>query len=308
MTYFSYTFINVILPIFIIITAGAVLNTVFHLDIKSLTKLQLYLLMPAMLFLKVYQSELSSQVITTTTIVSLIVILLIVGISMLLAKVRGYSKSESSVFINSSTYFNAGNFSLPLIQLLFDDPIALSIQAIILMAHNIAFFTVGIFTAGSGNRSPKDAFLYILKMPLLYVMALAAILRSSGIIIPDPIIDPLAILSEGYMAVALLTLGAQLSETKFILTNARLYLSSLIRLLISPAVAYLIVSLMGVHGILARVIVIAFGAPTAVNVVLSSIELDNEPEFASQAVFTSTILSMVTINLVIMAAFALIPA
>lgn len=308
MTYFSYTFINVILPIFIIITAGAVLNTVFHLDIKSLTKLQFYLLMPSMLFLKVYQSELSSQVITTTATVSLVAILLIVGISMLVAKARGYSKSESSVFINSSTYFNAGNYSLPLIQLLFDDPIALSIQAIILMAHNIAFFTVGIFTAGSGNRSPKDAFLYILKMPLLYVMALAAIIRSSGIVIPEPIIDPLVILSEGYMAVALLTLGAQLSETKFILTNARLYLSSFIRLLVSPAIAYLIVTLMGVQGILARVIVIAFGAPTAVNVVLSSIELDNEPEFASQAVFTSTILSMITINLVIMAAFALIPA
>lgn len=308
MTYFSYTFINVILPIFIIITAGAVLNTVFHLDIKSLTKLQFYLLMPSMLFLKVYQSELSRQVITTTTTVSLIVILSIVGISTLLAKLRGYSKSESSVFINSSTYFNAGNYSLPLIQLLFEDPIAISIQAIILMAHNIAFFTVGIFTAGSGNRSTKDALLYILKMPLLYVMALAAILRSSGIVIPEPIIDPLVILSEGYMAVALLTLGAQLSETKFMLTNTRLYLSSFIRLLVSPAIAYLIVSLMGVQGILARVIVVAFGAPTAVNVVLSSIELDNEPEFASQAVFTSTILSMITINLVIMAAFALIPA
>lgn len=308
MTYFSYTFVNVILPIFLVISAGAVMNTTFHLDIKSLTKLQFYLLMPAMLFLKVYESELSSSVITTTVTVSLITVLSLVGISMIIAKLRGYSKSESSVFINSSTYFNAGNFSLPLIQLLFTDPIAVSIQAIILMAHNIAFFTVGIFTAGSGNRSTKDALLYILKMPLLYVMALAAILRSSGIQIPEPIMDPLNILAGGYMAVALLTLGAQLSETKFALNNTRLYLSSFIRLLVSPAIAYLVVTLLGVNGILARVLVIALGAPTAVNVVLTAIEMDNEPEFASQAVFTSTILSMITINLVIMAAFALIPA
>lgn len=64
----------------------------------------------------------------------------------------------------------------------------------------------------------------------------------------------------------------------------------------------------GLHGIIASILVIGLGAPTAVNVVLTSIELDNEPEFASQAVFTSTILSMITINLVIMAAFTLIPA
>ena len=308
MTYFLFTFINVIFPIFIIIMAGALINTIFRIDIKSFTKLQFYLLMPVMLFVKVYESELSGTVISVAATAVVLVILVINLLSRFIAKIRGYSKSESSVFINSSTYFNAGNFSLPITQLLFNDPTALSIQAIILMVHNLTFFTLGIFTAGTGNRSPKDAFIYLFKMPLLYFMGLAAVMRSNGIQIPDPIMDPLLIISDGYMSIALLTLGAQLSETKFTLTNRRIYLSSFIRLLVSPVIAYLIVSAMGLQGIMARVLVIALGAPTAVNVVLSSIELDNEPEFASQAVFTSTILSMVTINLVIMAAFALIPA
>jgi hypothetical protein len=307
MTYFSYTFINVILPIFIIIMTGALINTIFHIDIKSLTKLQFYLFMPAMLFLKVYESELSSQVIVTTLSVAILSMLSIFVIAAAIAKIRGYSKPESSVFINSSVYFNAGNFSFPLIKLLFDDPLALSIQAVILMANNVTFFTLGIFTAGSGSRSPKEALLYLLKMPLIYVMALAAAMRSYGMIIADPIIIPLRILTDGYVAVALLTLGAQLSETRFSLSNKRIYITNFLRLLVTPAITYLIVSAMGVQGIMARVLVISLGAPTAVNVALSSIELDNEPEFASQAVFTSTILSMVTIILVIRAAFSLIP-
>lgn len=308
MTYFSYLFINVILPIFLIITAGAVVNTIFHIDIKSLTKLQFYILIPCMLFVKVYESELSSEIILTTAIVTVSALLVLVTFSTIIARIRKYSKSESSVFINSSTYYNAGNFSLPLVQLLFNDPVAVSVQAIVMMAHNIVFFTVGIFTAGSGNRGAKDAFLYVLKMPLIYVISGAFAMKSSGIIIPSPIWGSINILASGYMAIALLTLGAQLSETKFAISNVRLYLSSFIRLLISPVVGYLIVTLLGVQGMLARILVIGLGAPTAVNVVLSSIELDNEPEFASQAVFTSTILSMITINLVIMAAFALIPA
>lgn len=308
MTYFIFTFINVILPIFIIIMAGALMNTIFHIDIKSLTKLQFYLLMPSMLFVKVYESELSGSLVSATATVVVLVILLINIIAKLIVRIRGYSKSERSVFINSSAYMNLGNFSLPLIQLLFRDPIALSIQAIIMVTNNLMFYTLGIFTTGSGKGSPKDALLYLLKMPILYVMSIAAAMRSFGIQIPDPVMNPLSILTEGYMAIALLTLGAQLSETRFLLTNKRVYLSNFLRLIISPVITYLVVSAMGVQGTIARVLVIALGSPTAVNVVILSIELDNEPEFASQAVFTSTLLSMITINLVIMAAFALIPA
>lgn len=308
MTYFSYLFINVISPIFLIITAGAIVNTIFHIDIKSLTKLQFYIFIPSMLFVKVYESELSSEMILTTATVTVSALLILVAFSTAIAKLRKYSRSESSVFINASTYYNAGNYSLPLIQLLFNDPVAVSIQAIVMMAHNIVFFTVGIFTAGSGNRGAKEALLYILKMPLIYVIAGAFAMKSSGIQIPVPVWSAVNIVASGYMAVALLTLGAQLSETKFAISNCRLYLSSFLRLLISPAIGYLIVSILGVQGMLARILVIGLGAPTAVNVVLSSIELDNEPEFASQAVFTSTILSMITINIVIMAVFALIPA
>ncbi len=307
MNYFAFTFINVILPIFLIITTGAVANTVFKLDIKTLTKLQFYVLIPCMLFVMVYESELSGKIIINAAIATIILLLTINIVSIIIAKLGKFSREDSSVFVNASTYFNCGNYSLPLIHLLFKDPVAVSIQAIVLMAHNLVFFTIGIFTAGAGSKGAKEALLYVAKMPLLYVMAVAALMRTSGVVIPQPIWEPVTLIATSYNAIALLTLGAQLADTKFQLANSKLYLSNFVRLIMSPMVAYAIVSIMGISGMLARILVIGAGAPTAVNVVLTSIEMENDPRFASQVVFTSTILSSITITITILAVSMLIP-
>ena len=81
----------------------------------------------------------------------------------------------------------------------------------------------------------------------------------------------------------------------------------MLRLLIAPSIAFAVVILMGIEGITAQVLVIAMGAPTAVNVALTSMEFDNNPEFASQAVLTSTLLSAVTLTIVIILAQQAIP-
>lgn len=307
MTAFDFSFIKVIISIFLIIASGLAINKVFHIDIKTLTKLHFYILMPSMLFVKIYESDLSGELIKTVIIFTVLVMVSVMGLSLLISKVRAYSRSETSVFINTTTYFNCGNYGLPLVHLLFNDPLAVSVQVIIMMVHNIVFFTLGVFTAGSGKRGAKLALIYILRMPLLYVILAGILTRTSGIAIAKPLWDSLNILANSYYGVALLTLGAQLGQTKIKLSNPRLYLSNAIRLLIAPLIGFGIVSLLGLSGMVARVMIIAMGAPTAVNVVLSAIELDNKPEFAAQAVLTSTLLSLVTISIVILMVFRFIP-
>ena len=114
-------------------------------------------------------------------------------------------------------------------------------------------------------------------------------------------------LLNSFAALAIITLGAQLTQIKVNFSNAKVYISNILRLLVSPLVAYLWVMFLGIQGLTAQVLVIGLGAPTAVNVVIASIELDNEPEFASQAVFTSTLLASITLSLVIFLVFKFIP-
>ncbi len=299
MDYFLYTFFNIIFPIFITIFAGYAFRAKLPIDVRSLVKLQLYLLLPAVLFVKVYESELSGEVLTTVTLSTAFVMTAIYVLSFVIARLRGYSSEDTSVFVNSNTFYNAGNLSLPLMQLLYTNPIAVSIQAIIMIVHNVAFFTIGMFTIGNSNGNAKAALANVFKMPFIYVMIAGIILKRFNVTIWDPIWQSLSLMTTTYAGVALITLGAQLRETTFSLGNMRIYLSNIIRLLIAPLIAFAVVSVMGIEGIVAQVIVIAMAAPTAVNVALTSIEFDNKPEFASQAVLTSTVFSAVTLTLII---------
>ncbi len=62
---------------------------------------------------------------------------------------------------------------------------------------------------------------------------------------------------------------------------------------------YFLVSVMGIKGILAPVLVLGVATPTAVNSVIIASEFDNEPEYASQLCFVSTALSVVTVTIVV---------
>lgn len=307
MDYFFYIISNVMLPIFLIIITGAIMNIRFKLDINTLSKLHFNLLVPVLLFVKIYESDVEKSIIGQVTIVTAGSIGVIYLIALIIAKFFKYTKSETSVFINSSSFFNGGNFSLPLIFLLFNSPQAVSIQAIVMLVQTILFFTIGVFVAGTGVRGPKEAIIYILKMPLIYSIILAFLMRATGITIYSPIKESLDMLLNSFAALAIITLGAQLTQIKVNFSNSKVYISNILRLLVSPLVAYLWVMFLGIQGLTAQVLVIGLGAPTAVNVVIASIELNNEPEFASQAVFTSTLLASITLSLVIFLVFKFIP-
>ncbi len=308
MEYFFNIFTNILLPIFIVILAGAIINTIFKLDINTLSKVQFNLFIPAIIFIKLYESNLEGSVVVSVTLVCLGVIGAMSLISLIIGRLLSFSKSETSAFINSASYYNGGNFSLPLMQLLFDNPLALSIQAIIYFIQTITLFTTGVITASSGKGSIKNAFFYILKMPLIYVMILAFILKGFDIKIYTPIMDSIKIIGNGFSSLAIITLGAQLANINIVSLDYKVVLSTLLRLIMGPVLAFAFVSILKITGITAQVLIIAMSAPTAVNVALTAIELDNEPEMASQSVFLSTLLSSITVTIVIWVVFAIIPA
>ncbi|MEJ6950731.1 AEC family transporter [Natronospora cellulosivora (SeqCode)] len=106
-------------------------------------------------------------------------------------------------------------------------------------------------------------------------------------------------LQNGLIPVALLTLGTQLYRTKFSFKNKDVYIASITRLLGGPILAFLLLNLMGIDGVMAQVLFISSSVPSAVNTALIAVEFNNEPDFASQVVMTSTLLSAITLTIVI---------
>ncbi|QUI21613.1 AEC family transporter [Vallitalea pronyensis] len=302
MTHILFVFINILLPIFLQIGIGYALNKKFNIHTGTLAKIQFYVFIPALLFTKIYETALDSTLFLRIVGVNVLLFGVIYVLSLVLSRVNRYNKKTKSAFINSICFYNSGNYCIPLVQLLYNTPYAFSIQIIVMLTQNVLTNTFGIFNSSVGNKSVKQALLDTLKIPMIYAVGLAVLFRGLSLEVYSPAWSALSILGQGLVPTALITLGAQLANTKMRFKIPKVYLSNIMRLLISPVIAYFILVLLGIEGVAAQVIMICAAAPTAVNTVLLAIEFDNEPDYASQTVFSSTVFSAVTVSLVIYAA------
>lgn len=299
MHYFLFILINIILPIFIQIFLGFGLKKFINFSISTLVHMQIYLFTPALLFVKMYSSQVNKDIFIQIALQTTILFALLYFISFFTSKISNKSKGEQSAFTNSVCLYNSGNFCIPLIELLYHNPFAQSVQIITMMVQSIITNTVGIYCATAGNKTAKEGIIEMLKVPMIYAVILAMLFREFNVPVATPITNALESLGNGMVPLALITLGAQLAETKYSFKIPKVYLSNFIRLIVSPLIAYMLVLILGLKGVAAEVAVIASSAPTAVNSMLLAIRYDNEQNFASQAVFLSTVFSPITVSVVV---------
>lgn len=139
-------------------------------------------------------------------------------------------------------------------------------------------------------------------MPVIYVIPLAFIFRGYSIEIPESIYIPLGYIYDAFIGTALLTLGVQLGQMSWKISRTVLLdvsISGMLRLVAGPLLAWLVTIILGIEGLLAAALIVSSAVPTSLSSVLLAVEFDNEKEFSSQAVFVSTLISMITVTVVI---------
>jgi predicted permease len=110
---------------------------------------------------------------------------------------------------------------------------------------------------------------------------------------------PLSYISESLVALALVTLGVQLSQTRPHQSLPRIGWAIVLRLLIAPALAFALVPLFGFKGQEATIMIVSSSFPTAVNTALIAHEFNADSQFAAAAVFYTTMLSMLSVTVLI---------
>lgn len=260
----------------------------------------MYLFVPALLFMKIYETQVSLDFVGTLFLYILIVEAFMLILAEVLSTIFKYPRSKRKAFGNSLLFFNSGNYGLPIIELLYKgNALAATTQIFIMLVQNITTSTVGVFQASSGKSTYRQALKSVLAMPMLYVIIIATLVKTTGFIVPEPVLVPIRYLSTGFFSVALLTLGVQLADVTTKINLKAVLLSSSIRLILSPLFGYLLVLLLGLHGVIAKGLIIGVSMPTAINTAILAREFDNEPDYASQNVFVSTLLSPFTLSVVI---------
>ena len=308
MSIFLITAQQIIAPIIILIAIGAVLHRAFHFDMNTLSKLILYFFVPAIAFVKIYEAALSPELLGQVVGFLLIqfVLLLIVteGITRLLSLRKGLSAS----FSNSVVLSNNGNIGIPVNDLAFrHDPLAMSIQIVVVVFEILISFTYGLLKASAATKGLGGSLRQFFRMPVLYAILLGLICNLAELKIPDSLWLPAKHAANGMLAFALVSIGAQIASVTLKKQTWLVLLSSFLRLLVSPSLAFCVISLLGLEGITAQALFIASAIPTSRNSASLALEYGNEPEFAAQAVLVSTLLSTLTLTFCIALAAQLFP-
>lgn len=298
----AYILQSVLLPIFIMIALGFILQKKFTLDLKTLAKLNIYVFVPGFIFVKFYKTNFELRLLLYIVVFFIIYIIFLYIVGKVLTLVNKRGKGEATTLTNSVLFFNSGNYGVPVNDLVFKgDPLAMSVQVIVLSLQNIFTFSYGIFAIQSAQIGKLKAVLGYFKMPVLYALLFAIILNYTDITIPEFIWTPANYVADAMIAIALIMLGAQIANINFTFKWSLSYVFIFVRLVIGPVIALIIIKIMGIEGVIAQTLFIASAMPTSVNSSVIAQEYDNHPELAAELVFLSTLLSSITVVVVIYA-------
>ncbi|CAM4154255.1 AEC family transporter [Lacicoccus alkaliphilus] len=300
MNYIIPVFIDVIVPILILLGIGLILQRKFQFRLRPIANLVTYCFMPAAVFINIYYAEIDLQLVFQLLLYLSLFITILIILSNILSRLLKLGNGEAAALKNSISLMNSGNYGLPVSQLVFSsNPLGVSVQIIVLVVQNLLTFTYGLYNLISASKSIIELLRDLIKLPIIHALILAVIFKIFEAPIPTPLLVPVEQLAGGFPALALILLGAQLESIKIRSFHKVIPWSLFGRLITGPVVALILIFTLGMEGVIAQSLFIASAFPTSRNTATLALEYDVEPELHAQIVLYSTLLSSITVTLVI---------
>lgn len=303
MTAALHILIQVVLPIFIMVGVGALMGRLFDLSIPTMSKLNFYVFAPALVFMGIIESTVNLRQMSYVALYAVLLLIVLFILSSWLFRGDPFHAQRTTLRMGG-IFYNSGNYGFPLIALAFPanngDMNSLGIMAAILMVQNLATFTLGVWMIERTSHEHHGALIRrLFRIPVLYAIAMAFLLKSMGWTDIGMLKKPLGYLADGLIPTALLTLGIQLARTQWVFASSGLVMVTVIRLLVSPLIAAALCWILRLPPWISAICVTSAGLPVAVNTYMLSAEYRQNQELASQQVMWTTLLSIVTIPIVL---------
>ncbi len=288
-----------------VIAVGALLAQLRIVDLSAqhlLSRLAFFVASPALMVVTLAKADVHA-VLSANLIASFSGVVAVVAIYVLLARLL-WRRGAGSTTIGalSASYVNAGNLGIPVASYVLGDAAfvapTLLLQLLVMQPLALAFLD-------ADSRGHRGSLVQLLtrpfKNPLTIGSILGLLLAITGWTVPAAIYDPLALV--GNMAVPsmliaygiALRLGPGLGAAGSV---AELATTSLLKMLVQPAVAYLVASfVLGVDGHALLAIVVTSALPTAQNIFVHATRYDRATMLARDTILITTIGSVPVILL-----------
>jgi hypothetical protein len=209
---------------------------------------------------------------------------------------------ETGVFRFMLVFPNVGFMGIPVAEAVFG-PGSLFYVILFNIPFNLLAFTMGVWLLAQGQS--KKPTLRILLTPGLVASILGLGLFFAGIHIPWPVDTVLDWTGKMTTPLAMLVVGALLATlpTARLAGDWRVWVITAFRLVVFPIIAYAVLAPFITDKLLLGTMVLLIAMPIAAYAVLLSEEYRVDATLASQGVFLSTVMSMVTIPVLVFLLF-----
>jgi len=283
-----------ILPVFLIAGAGFLLARFAGVDVKILSRVVFYSLLPCLAFRLLLSSDPSGPNVWRLVVLAVLIMAAMAVVGYAAATLLRLDGPAMRAFMMVVMFSNGGNYGLPVVRFAFGSE-TLTYATIFFLTGSVCTYVASSFFAGSQRSKIAGALEKIWKMPSLYGLAGAVLVLTIGWRVPEGLMRPVSLLSDAALPLMILVLGMQLERAVWPPRPGIVLWAVGISLLIAPFVALGLASLLNITGPARQAAVILSSMPVAVITTILALEFELAPEFVTSAVFVSTIASPLTL-------------
>jgi predicted permease len=289
---------KVILPVFIVIALGYLLERCLGLDVQPISRVIFYALAPCLVFSSTATSAVSGTDIWKIISFALLTTLAMGLFSWVVARALRFSQAMESAFLLTTLFVNAGNYGLPVNLFAFGEA-GMERAAIFFTVSALLTSSVGVYLASRSQASGLDALRNVFKVPIIYGALAGFVVNLAAITVPEPLTKAVELVGGASVPLMLLLVGMRLARTSLTGELKIIGLATFVRLIVAPAVALVLAAWLGLTGVTRQACVTEASMPTAVTTTILATEFEAQPQFVAGMVFVSTLASIISLTLLL---------
>lgn len=225
--------------------------------------------------------------------------LICVGIGWLSPTLLRIKDGDKGMYRILAAFMNNGFMGFPLVAAVYGEN-TVFFASLSNIPFNLLLYTVGVMLLQKGDKSTKFSIKSVINVPIVATL-IAFVIFIFEIPMPKLVDDVADTLSAATVPLSMMCVGLSLGSVslKEALLQPRLYGISLVRLLICPLAVWLVLRIFITNPVILGTIVILSACPSAIICTILGIQYGRDGVESSEAIFISTMLSMITIPLLI---------
>ncbi len=293
--------INQMIILFLIMMIGYTAVKVGFVDLdfqKKLSNFILQVTMPLLMLSSVWEADNkeAGQKLFQIFLIAVILYIFLPVIGILTGRLLKVPKNQRDTYTFLMVFSNMGFMGFPVVNSIFG-PDAMIYAIIFNMVFNLVQFSYGI-TLYSGQKMTLNPKTFL--SPAVAASGLSILMFLTGVHVRGPVAEAFKSVGGMTTPLAMLVIGISLAgiPLREVFTEKKLYLFTLLRQLIIPAVSYFLLKLFIQDPMILGVSVIIIAMPCATMAVMMANTYNRNIGLSTRAVFLTTLASVITIPII----------